>query len=99
MNLPADQSGVLIDQVQSNSPAEQAGLRGGSRSTTINGQEVRIGGDVITAIDGQNITGMDDLLSQLQGARVGQKVTLTILRDGRQQDVTVTLSARPSAQP
>ncbi len=99
MGLAADQSGVLIDQVQSNSPAAAAGLRGGAKSTTINGQDYRVGGDVIVAIDGQNIGGMTDLLAQLQQDNVDQKVTLTILRDGKQQDVTVTLAARPTTLP
>jgi 2-alkenal reductase len=99
MNLSANQSGVLIDQVQPNSPAEQAGLQGGSKIVTLNGQDVRVGGDVIVAIDGQSVTGMNDLLAQLQQDKVGQKVTLTILRNGKQQDVTVTLTARPTALP
>ena len=96
MNLPADQSGALIEQVQSGSPAEQAGLQSSSKSVTINGQDVMVGGDVITAIDHQNITGMQDLQTILRQDKVGQQVTLTILRDGKQQDVTVTLAARPS---
>jgi len=96
MNLPADQSGALIEQVQSGSPAEQAGLQSSSKSVTINGQDVMVGGDVITAIDHQTITGMQDLQTILRQDKVGQQVTLTILRDGKQQDVTVTLAARPS---
>ena len=55
-----------------------------------------VGGDVITAIDHQTITGMQDLQTILRQDKVGQQVTLTILRDGKQQDVTVTLAARPS---
>ena len=77
-------------------PAEQAGLQSSSKSVTINGQDVMVGGDVITAIDHQNITGMQDLQTILRQDKVGQQVTLTILRDGKQQDVTVTLAARPS---
>ena len=99
MNLPADQGGALIEQVQPGSPAEQAGLQGSSKSVTINGQDVMVGGDVITAIDHQAITGMQALQSILRQDKVDQKVTLTILRDGKQQDVTVTLAARPSTTP
>jgi S1-C subfamily serine protease len=96
LGLPSDQTGVLVESVRSNSPAEQAGLQGGTKSVTIGGQEVMTGGDVITAIDGQTVTGMDDLLSILQQSKVGQKVTLSIVRDGQQQEVTVTLAARPA---
>ncbi len=96
LGLPSDQTGVLVESVRTNSPAEQAGLQGGTKSITVGGQEVMIGGDVITAVDGQAVTGMDDLLSALQQSKVGQKVTLSIVRDGNQQEVTVTLAARPA---
>ncbi len=96
LGLAPDQTGVLVESVRPNSPAEQAGLQGGTKSVTINGQDVMTGGDVITAIDGQAVTSMNDLLSALQQSKVGQKVTLTLMRDGNQQEVTVTLAARPA---
>ncbi len=96
LGLPADQTGVLVESVRPNSPAAEAGVQGGTKSITINGQDVMTGGDVITAIDGQSVTGMNDLLSALQQSNVGQKVTLTIVRNGQQQDVAVTLAARPA---
>ncbi len=54
------------------------------------------GGDVITAIDGQTVSSMDDLLAFLQQSKVDQKVTLTIDRNGKSMEVTVTLAARPA---
>ena len=96
LGLPSDQTGVLVESVRSNSPAEQAGLQGGTKSVTIGGQDVMTGGDVITAVDGQTVTSMDDLLGILQQSKVGQKVTLSIVRDGKQLEVTVTLAARPA---
>jgi serine protease Do len=96
LGVSANQTGVLVESVRSNSPAEQAGLKGGTKSVTIGGQDVMTGGDVITAIDGQAVSSMNDLLSALQQSKVGQKVTLTIDRNGQQQEVTVTLAARPA---
>jgi S1-C subfamily serine protease len=96
LELPSTQTGVLVESVRANSPAEQAGLRGGDQTVTLGDQEVQIGGDVITAVDGQAVKSMDDLLSILQQSKVNQKVTLTIVRDGQQQEVTVTLAARPA---
>jgi S1-C subfamily serine protease len=87
---------VLVESVRPTSPADQAGLQGGTRSVTIGGQDVMTGGDVITAVDGQAVTGMDDLLGSLQQSQAGQKVTLSIVRDGRPLEVTVTLAARPA---
>jgi S1-C subfamily serine protease len=57
---------------------------------------VPVGGDVITAINGETIKSMDDLIAYLLGKnKVGETVTLTILRDGKQMDVQVTLGERP----
>jgi serine protease Do len=95
MNLPTNQQGVLVEQVQQNGPAAQAGLQGSSQTVTINGQQVTIGGDVITALDGQAVSGMQSLAALLQQYSPGQIVTLTILRNGSQMQVTVTLGQNP----
>ncbi len=98
MNLDTGQRGALVEEILPNSPAEQAGLKGSSQQVTIDGQTATVGGDVITAIDNQPVLQMDDIIAYLaRSTRVDQKVTLTILRDGKQQTVDVTLAARPSA--
>jgi serine protease Do len=94
MDLPADQGGVLVEQVQQGSPADEAGLRGSFQPATINGQQLLLGGDVIVAMDGQTIAGFEDLSALLQQAEPGQEAALTLLRDGNQVDVSVTLAAR-----
>jgi serine protease Do len=96
MNLPQDQQGVLVEQVQVGSPADQAGLRGSDKQTVINGRTVLIGGDIITAFNGQSVTQMDDLLGFMQEAAPGDKATLSVLRDGKQTELTVTLGERPT---
>jgi serine protease Do len=99
MNLDASQRGALIEEVMPNSPAEKAGLQGSSQQVTIDGQTAIVGGDVITSIDNQPILQMDDLIAYLAGStKVDQKVTFTVLRDGKQQTLDVTLAARPSAE-
>jgi serine protease Do len=97
MDLDQDQAGVLVGDVVSGSPADDAGLRGSFESATIDGQAIRIGGDVIVAADGDSITSMEDLQSFLQEAEPGQRVALTVLRDGRQRSIDVTLGTRPSS--
>jgi S1-C subfamily serine protease len=60
--------------------------------------QTTVGGDVITQINGQDIKVSDDLLSYLLiNTTVGQKVTLTIIRDGKTMNLDVTLEARPQA--
>ena len=95
MNLPDNQMGLLVEQVQVGGPADQAGLQGSFKPVLINGQRVLIGGDVITAIDGKSLTSFDDLQAFLQNAKPGQQVKLTILRDGKEQTLTATLAEHP----
>jgi serine protease Do len=97
MSLDAGQRGALVEDVTPNGPAEKAGLKGSSKQLDINGTTENVGGDVITAIDGQAIKSMDNLIAYLANStNVGQKVTLTILRDGKQMSVDVTLGLRPT---
>jgi S1-C subfamily serine protease len=99
MKIDPAQRGALVEEVLPNSPAEKAGLKASNQQTTIDGQQTTVGGDVITAIDGQPILQMDDLIAYLaRSTKPDQKVTLTILRNGKQQTVDVTLAARPSQQ-
>jgi S1-C subfamily serine protease len=98
MNLKADQQGVLVEQVVADSPAQRAGLQAGSTTTTLNGQDIQIGGDVITAFNGQPITSMQQLQRAVQRAGADTPVTLTVLRNGKSMDISVTLAARPVVQ-
>jgi len=95
MNLSQDQTGVLIEQVQAGSPADEAGLQGSYKPVLINGQRVLIGGDVVTAVNGKPIATFEDLQAFLQNTQPGQKVELTILRAAQQQTITVTLAEHP----
>lgn len=96
MNLPADQRGALVIEVAEDGPAEEAGLRGSDETINRNGAALQVGGDVIVAIDGQPVDTMDDLIVYLvEDARPGQRVTLTIVRDGEERTVGVTLGERP----
>jgi putative serine protease PepD len=75
------QPGALVNQVQQGGPAAKAGLQVG---------------DLITNVNGQKVQSMDDLAAQVRVLGAGQKVTLGIVRDGRQQTITATLTNRPN---
>ena len=94
--LAEDQQGVLIEEISSGSPADKAGLHGSTKPVTVQGQRLMVGGDVITAWDGRPVTQMEELRMRVGEAQVGQEVTLTVLRDGEQVQVQVTLAARPA---
>lgn len=80
--------GALILEVESGSPAEEAGLR---PTTQVRGEIVL--GDIIIAVAGVKIHSYDDLLTEMEKHKVGEEIPLTILRDNQAQDVRVRLSA------
>jgi serine protease Do len=96
LGFAPDQRGVLVEQVEQGSPADDAGLRGSYKPVTLNGQPFLIGGDVITAMDGQPISQIEDLQALIQQAQPEQESVLTILRDGNEMQVTVTLGTLPT---
>ena len=95
MRLPFGQEGVLVQQVEQDSPADKAGLRGSYKPVISGENRVLIGGDVIIQANGDNITSSDDLKDFVIGAAPGEEITLRILRDGEEMDVPVTLSKYP----
>lgn len=95
MGLESNQEGVLIVDVATDSPADKAGLRSSEESFTLNGQEMKIGGDVITRINQTNINGIQSLREELAKYEPGDEVTLSILRNGEKMEIIVTLEKRP----
>lgn len=93
MSLDQNQSGVLVATVAPGTAAANGGLRGGSDSATIAGQQVPVGGDIIIAMNGQKVTTLQGLQQMLRQARSGDKATFTVLRNGQQTDLTVTLGS------
>lgn len=91
MNLSADQTGVMIVDVQPDSPAAKAGLQGSTEEITVAGRTLSIGGDVITAVDGQPITSLADLQTIMAQTKANDVLTLTIIRDGQELLLDVTL--------
>ena len=95
MDLPETQHGALVKEVIAGSPADEAGLRGSDKTTEIKNTEVEIGGDIITAIDGTPVNDFEDLVAYLaRSTDVGQKVTLSIIRDGKDMQIDLTLASR-----
>ncbi len=89
LDLPPN--GVFVTDVGNNTPADKAGIIGSNLSL-----EFRADGDYITAIDGKNVMSSDELLSYLVfETSPGQTVDLTIIRDGKEVVVPLTLGERP----
>ncbi len=89
--------GVLVIDVVAGSPADKAGIRGGSKQVTIDDKEIRIGGDVILSIDNTSVRKIDNILIYLDREKsVGDEVTLSIIRDHTPMQIKVVLGERPA---
>ncbi|MFZ3070799.1 MAG: trypsin-like peptidase domain-containing protein [Anaerolineaceae bacterium] len=93
LDLPQS-TGAYVSDVVTGGPAEKAGIHAGTRQTEIS--ELYSGGDLIIAADGQPVKEFGDLLSYMVLNKVpGDVITFTVIRDGKQLDVPVTLDKRP----
>ncbi len=72
-------SGVTISSVVAGSPADQAGLKVG---------------DTITSVDGQKVSKGSELVSDIAARKPGSKVNLAFLRNGKSQETSVTIADR-----
>ena len=91
LGLP-DTGGLLIQKVIPGSAADEAGLRGPRRTVIMGGiYEVGVGGDLITAVEGQRIETRDALTRLLSRRRPGDRITVSVFRNGKAVDVKVTL--------
>lgn len=72
--------GALVSSVSGNGPAKQAGMRAG---------------DIVTSVDGESVNEGRDLLRAVLAHRVGATLRLGILRDGQAQTLSITTAERP----
>jgi S1-C subfamily serine protease len=88
--------GGLIQVVEEDSPAEEAGLRAGGEEIEFQATPVRTGGDLIVAVNGRRLTRTQDLADVISSMSAGQRVELEVLRDGRRRTIDVELGQRPA---
>jgi S1-C subfamily serine protease len=89
--------GLLISRVLPGTPAERAGLRGGTEQVLVEGTTWTIGGDIIVEADGTELRTWEQLLEVIAEKNPGETMTLRISRDGDQQTVEVQLGRRPAS--
>src|SRR5882724_722888 len=78
------QNGVVIESVEPGSPAEKAGLKGGDVITSVNGQQVKTG---------------NDLVNPIAQAPIGSKVKLNYVRDRQAKEATAIVEDRTRVFP
>ncbi|MFL6398258.1 MAG: S1C family serine protease [Nitrososphaeraceae archaeon] len=86
--------GVLVDSLAKDGPASKAGIHG---RTTDEFLQVH-GGDIITALDHIPVNDTGDYISYLENHKsVGEKIIITVYRNGHAIDLTAVLGQRPVA--
>lgn len=98
------ESGLLIFKLVAGGPAERAGLRGPQLVRNRRGPFVvesldRSSADLIIAVDDQKVASADDFLGAIEAKRPGEKVTLTVVRQGKEVKVPVTLGGDEEPAP
>jgi S1-C subfamily serine protease len=79
LSLP-NNGGLVVVSVESNGPAEQAGV---------------LIGDILVALDGKPISDTEHVQSMLDPERVGKPLSARVIRGGESADVTITVGERP----
>ena len=88
-------TGYLVEIVYDGSPADRAGIHGGNLSVVVQGEEYLLGGDILTAIQGQPVRNHQDYVARVRGLRPGQRVKVTVVRDGQTRELTLAVAERP----
>ncbi|MDP8922402.1 MAG: trypsin-like peptidase domain-containing protein, partial [Chloroflexota bacterium] len=83
--------GILVREAIADGPAAAAGIRGGT-----NDEPAR--GDVVLAVDGQPVRRVSDLVAAIDRRQVGETVAVTLVRDGQEVTIPVTLGAFPEGR-
>jgi putative serine protease PepD len=81
---PSTPSGAAISSITTGGPADDAGLQAG---------------DIVTSIDGQQIDDATDLSTFVNTKAPGDKIKLTVHRNGQTEQIDVTLADRPAKAP
>ena len=95
MEVPVDE-GLIVLEVAPSGPADRAGIRGPEQVVQVENARIPIGMDIIVAVNGEPVTDFQELTVYLETeTQVGDTVEVTIIRDGEEQNVQVTLAERP----
>jgi len=100
LNVPEPHTGMLVQRVARQSLGERLGLRGGVFALPIPGSERQLilGGDIVLSFQGIRFDGtetaLDRIDAELDGLRPGTPITLLVLREGEQMELSVPYSPR-----
>jgi serine protease Do len=87
--------GFLVEAVEPNSPAAEAGIVGGNVPVKIGTSSLIVGGDLITSMNDIALVNVDNLRRALDTIRIGTKARLQVYRAGKTVAVEFEVSERP----
>jgi 2-alkenal reductase len=92
--------GAAVQGVACGSPADRAGLVGGSAEQEVDGLPFRPGGDLIVEIDGVPVRSAEDVVRAVNQRRLpGDEISLIVLRRSQRLELVATLGERPTSPP
>jgi serine protease Do len=95
LNL-TESRGFLVIAVDNLSPAKKAGILGGDNTTSINGRQITLGGDIILKVDDKDIQNIHEISRYIENEKnVGDNMIVTVLRNGILQTINVKLDSNP----
>jgi S1-C subfamily serine protease len=90
-------TGALVQDVVDGSPAEDADIEAGDDTITFQGQpDIAVGGDLVVAVNDKQLTREHDLADEISAHSAGDRVRLTLIRDGKRRTIAVELGKRPA---
>lgn len=96
MALDPSQRGALVVNVVDGGPADQTGVREGTRSVVVDGTSITVGGDVIIGVDGRTVQDLYDVVVYLERfKKPGDVIALKLLRGSDVINLDLELGARP----
>ncbi|HUA75650.1 MAG TPA: trypsin-like peptidase domain-containing protein [Solirubrobacteraceae bacterium] len=103
LNLPV-KTGALVQSVQNGTPADKAGIRGGTVNGSVENGQVAVGGDIITSFAGKAVKSSEDLSGDVSAKKPGDTVSIGLLRaNGKggyeRRTLSVKLASRPNSVP
>jgi S1-C subfamily serine protease len=90
--------GLMVGNVQSGTPAAQAGIKGGDRVLQVGNRRILLGGDIITLMDGKPVQNIGHFVNYIESKQPGDTVVLQIIRAGKPANVSIRLEERPAGR-
>jgi S1-C subfamily serine protease len=93
------EKGALVLEVMPGSPAEKAGMSGGSRRIQVGNHILQVGGDVIVSMDDEPVTEADMVIRKIRKLRAGDRIRFEVVGSrGGLRKITLTLSQKPASR-